>query len=143
MTEFSTSYPSADGMYDPKFEHDACGVAMVARLDNEPSHEIVSNGLLALENLEHRGAAGADASTGDGAGILIQMPDDFYRVQMAAQGVTLPPPGEYGVGMIFLPKENACSSGRTSTSTCPRPASTASPCASFPATKPAASCSRS
>ena len=104
MTEFSTSYPSADGMYDPKFEHDACGVAMVARLDNEPSHEIVSNGLLALENLEHRGAAGADASTGDGAGILIQMPDLFFREDV---DFDLPPAGEYGVAMCFLPRDEA------------------------------------
>ena len=71
------------------------------------AHGIVEQGLKILENLDHRGAVGADKLMGDGAGILIQIPDDFYRAEMAAQGVTLPPPGEYGVGMIFLPKEHA------------------------------------
>ncbi|MBK5232974.1 MAG: glutamate synthase large subunit [Thermoleophilia bacterium] len=104
MTEFVTSLPSSDGLYDPTFEHDACGVAMVARLDNEARHDIVSNGLLALENLEHRGAAGADASTGDGAGILLQIPDLFFREEA---GFTLPPVGQYGVGMCFLPQDDA------------------------------------
>ncbi len=68
---------------------------------------IVAQGLKILENLDHRGAVGADALMGDGAGILIQIPDQFFRDEMAKQGVTLPPPGEYGVGMIFLPKEHA------------------------------------
>src|SRR5680860_259565 len=104
MTEFVTSLPSSDGLYDPTFEHDACGVAMVARLDNVPRHEVVSQGLLALENLEHRGAAGADASTGDGAGILIQIPDLFFREEA---GFDLPPVGKYGVGMCFLPQDEA------------------------------------
>ena len=72
MSEFTPSSRSRSGLYDSTFEHDACGVAMVARLDNVARHEVVSEGILALENLEHRGAAGADASTGDGAGILIQ-----------------------------------------------------------------------
>ena len=70
-----TKPPQADGLYDPRYEHDACGVAMVARLDNEPSHEVVERALEALDNLEHRGAEGADVRTGDGAGILIQLPD--------------------------------------------------------------------
>ena len=73
----------------------------------ERAHAIVEQGLKILENLDHRGAVGADKLMGDGAGILIQMPDEFYRAEMAAQGVELPPPGEYGVGMIFLPKEHA------------------------------------
>jgi glutamate synthase (NADPH/NADH) large chain/glutamate synthase (ferredoxin) len=77
---------------------------MVARLDNVARHDVVSEGLLALENLEHRGAAGADASTGDGAGILIQMPHDFFREE---SGVELPEPGGYGVAMCFLPKEES------------------------------------
>jgi glutamate synthase (NADPH/NADH) large chain/glutamate synthase (ferredoxin) len=102
MSDFVPSSRSASGLYDSKFEHDACGVAMVARLDNVPRHEVVSEGLLALENLEHRGAAGADASTGDGAGILIQMPDDFFREEA---GVELPPAGGYGVAMCFLPRD--------------------------------------
>lgn len=96
-----------DGLYDPKNEHDACGVGFVAHIKGAKAHAIVQQGLKILENLDHRGAVGADALMGDGAGILIQIPDDFYRAEMAAQGVTLPPPGEYGVGMIFLPKEHA------------------------------------
>ncbi len=67
------------GLYDPSYEHDACGVAMVARLDGVPSHETVQRAVIALENLEHRGAAGADPNTGDGAGILLQLPDEFLR----------------------------------------------------------------
>jgi glutamate synthase (NADPH/NADH) large chain len=73
----------------------------------QASHDIIEQGLLILKNLDHRGAVGADKLMGDGAGILIQIPDEFYRAEMAAQGVTLPPPGEYGVGMVFLPKEHA------------------------------------
>jgi glutamate synthase (NADPH/NADH) large chain/glutamate synthase (ferredoxin) len=104
MTEFTPSSRTRSGLYDSKFEHDACGVAMVARLDNEPCHDVVSQGLLALENLEHRGAAGADASTGDGAGILIQMPDLFFREETACE---LPSAGDYGVAMCFLPRDEA------------------------------------
>ena len=103
MTEFAPSSATRDGLYDSINEHDACGVAMVARLDNEPRHEVVSQGLLALDNLEHRGAAGAEARTGDGAGILIQIPDLYYREEA---GVELPPAGQYGVAMCFLPREN-------------------------------------
>ncbi len=98
---------SRDGLYDPAGEHDACGVGFVAHIKGTKSHAIVGQGLKILENLDHRGAVGADKLMGDGAGILIQMPDGFYRPEMAAQGVTLPPLGEYGVGMIFLPKEHA------------------------------------
>ena len=99
--------PQAQGLYDPSNEHDACGVGMVAHIKGKKSHEIISQGLKILENLDHRGAVGADALMGDGAGILIQIPDQFYREEMAKQGVKLPPAGEYGVGMIFLPKEHA------------------------------------
>ena len=95
------------GLYDPSQEHDACGVGFVAHIKGQKAHAIVQQGLKILENLDHRGAVGADALMGDGAGILIQIPDEFYRAEMAAQGVTLPAPGEYGVGMIFLPKEHA------------------------------------
>jgi glutamate synthase domain-containing protein 2/glutamate synthase domain-containing protein 1/glutamate synthase domain-containing protein 3 len=95
------------GLYDPAQEHDACGVGFVAHIKGQRKHVIVEQGLKILENLDHRGAVGADALMGDGAGILIQLPDEFYRAEMAAQGITLPPPGEYGVGMIFLPKEHA------------------------------------
>jgi len=95
------------GLYDPSQEHDACGVGFVAHIRGEKSHAIVAQGLKILENLDHRGAVGADKLMGDGAGILIQVPDALYREEMQAQGVTLPAPGEYGVGMIFLPKEHA------------------------------------
>lgn len=95
------------GLYSIQNEHDACGVGFVAHIKGEKSHHIIEKGLQILVNLDHRGAVGADKLMGDGAGILIQIPDAFYREEMAAQGVTLPPPGEYGVGMIFLPKEHA------------------------------------
>src|SRR5450830_1329215 len=101
------SAPAAQGMYDPENEHDACGVGFVAHIKGVKSHAIVQQGLKILENLDHRGAVGADKLMGDGAGILIQLPDALYREEMAKQGVALPPPGEYGVGMIFLPKEHA------------------------------------
>jgi hypothetical protein len=95
------------GLYSAAREHDACGVGFVAHIQGQKAHSIVEQGLKILENLDHRGAVGADKLMGDGAGILIQIPDEFYRAEMATQGVALPPPGEYGVGMIFLPKEHA------------------------------------
>ena len=95
------------GLYDPANEHDSCGVGFVAHIKGHKSHAIVQQGLKILENLDHRGAVGADKLMGDGAGILLQLPDALYREEMALQGVELPPPGEYGVGMIFLPKEHA------------------------------------
>ncbi|WP_374590654.1 glutamate synthase-related protein [Aquabacterium sp.] len=95
------------GLYDPANEHDACGVGFVAHIKGQKAHGIVEQGLKILENIDHRGAVGADPLMGDGAGILIQIPDEFYRAEMAKQGIELPPPGEYGVGMIFLPKESA------------------------------------
>ncbi|HYJ99840.1 MAG TPA: glutamate synthase central domain-containing protein, partial [Burkholderiaceae bacterium] len=96
-----------EGLYQPSHEHDACGVGFVAHIKGQRSHHIIEQGLLILANLDHRGAVGADKLMGDGAGVLIQIPDEYYRSEMAAQGVELPPPGEYGVGMIFLPKEHA------------------------------------
>ena len=95
------------GLYDPSREHDACGVGFVAHIKGQRSHSIIEQGLKILENLDHRGAVGADKLMGDGAGVLIQIPDELYREEMQALGVTLPPPGEYGVGMVFLPKEHA------------------------------------
>ncbi|HQS32857.1 glutamate synthase-related protein [Polaromonas sp.] len=95
------------GLYAGAHEHDACGVGFVAHIKGHKSHAIVEQGLKILENLDHRGAVGADKLMGDGAGILIQLPDALYREEMAKQGVSLPPPGEYGVGMVFLPKEHA------------------------------------
>jgi glutamate synthase (NADPH/NADH) large chain len=97
----------AQGLYDPTNEHDACGVGFIAHIKGKKSHSIVEQGLLILKNLDHRGAVGADKLMGDGAGILIQIPDQYFREEMSKQGIVLPPPGEYGVGMIFLPKENA------------------------------------
>jgi len=99
--------PPAQGLYDPSREHDACGVGFVAHIKGHKSHRIVEQGLQILGNLDHRGAVGADPLMGDGAGILIQMPDQFFREEMARHAVNLPPAGEYGVGMIFLPKEQA------------------------------------
>ncbi len=99
--------PQKQGLYDPINEHDACGVGFVAHIKGVKSHSIVGQGLEILKNLDHRGAVGADPLQGDGAGILIQIPDQLYREQMSEQGVTLPLPGEYGVGMVFMPKERA------------------------------------
>ncbi|MCD6682227.1 MAG: glutamate synthase subunit alpha [Burkholderiaceae bacterium] len=98
---------AAQGLYDPSFEHDACGVGFVAHIGGKKSHSLVEQGLQILCNLDHRGAVGADPLMGDGAGILIQIPDAFFREEMARAGVALPPAGEYGVGMVFLPKEHA------------------------------------
>ena len=100
-------FPQKQGLYDPKNEHDACGVGFVAHVKGRKSHEIVSQGLEILKNLDHRGAVGADPLQGDGAGILIQVPDALYREDMASRGIELPPAGEYGVGMVFMPKEIA------------------------------------
>jgi len=106
-TAAEISHLQDNGLYSSAHEHDACGVGFVAHIKGVKSHDIVKNALQILQNLDHRGAVGADKLMGDGAGILIQLPDALYREEMAAQGVTLPPPGEYGVGMVFLPKENA------------------------------------
>jgi glutamate synthase (NADPH/NADH) large chain len=95
------------GLYRARHEHDACGVGFVAHIKGTKAHAIVEQGLKILENLDHRGAVGADKLMGDGAGVLIQIPDEYYRADFAARGIELPPPGEYGVGMIFLPKEHA------------------------------------
>jgi glutamate synthase (NADPH/NADH) large chain len=95
------------GLYNPANEHDACGVGFVAHIKGVKSHSIVEQGLQILKNLTHRGAVGADPLAGDGAGVLIQLPDQFLREEMAERGVELPRPGEYGVGMVCLPKEPA------------------------------------
>ena len=92
------------GLYDPQYEHDACGVAFVARLNGEPTHETVQRAVVALANLEHRGAAGADPNTGDGAGILLQMPDELMR---GVIGTTCRRTGAYGVCVCFLPQDEA------------------------------------
>jgi glutamate synthase (NADPH) large chain len=96
-----------EGLYSSQNEHDACGVGFVANIKGSRSHGLIEQALLILRNLDHRGAVGADTLYGDGAGILVQIPDAFYRQQLHEQGVDLPPPGEYGVGMVFLPREHA------------------------------------
>ncbi|NOT81284.1 MAG: glutamate synthase subunit alpha, partial [Gallionella sp.] len=104
----SLSYlPVQQGLYDPRQERDACGVGFVAHIKGKKSHDMVSQGLQILENLTHRGAVGADPLAGDGAGILLQIPDAFLRAQCAAQNITLPAVGRYGVGMLFLPRDAA------------------------------------
>ncbi|MCX6395383.1 MAG: glutamate synthase large subunit [Propionibacteriales bacterium] len=96
-------YPQAQGLYDPKHDRDACGVAFVATLTGVPSHDIVVKALTALRNLEHRGAAGAEPNSGDGAGILLQVPDRFFREVTAELGFELPAAGGYAVGTAFIP----------------------------------------
>ena len=96
---------TAQGLYDPRNEHDACGVGFIAQMKNVKSHKIVEDGLFILENLTHRGAVGADPLMGDGAGVLVQVPDRFFREEMAAQGIELPASGQYGVGHIFMPQD--------------------------------------
>jgi glutamate synthase (NADPH/NADH) large chain len=96
--------PEKQGLYDPSQEHDACGVGFIAHIKGQKSHSIVEKGLLLLRNLTHRGATGYDPKLGDGAGILIQMPDAFVRQETAKLNITLPPVGEYACGMVFLPQ---------------------------------------
>jgi glutamate synthase domain-containing protein 2/glutamate synthase domain-containing protein 1/glutamate synthase domain-containing protein 3 len=95
--------PSKQGLYDPGFEHDACGVGFVVNIKGEKSREIIEQALTVLENLDHRGACGCEENTGDGAGILMQVPHRFFSEACEGLGFELPDPGEYGVGMIFLP----------------------------------------
>jgi glutamate synthase (NADPH) large chain len=97
-----TGLPAPQGLYDPAFERDACGVAFVATLSGVPSHDIVRQAVTALHNLDHRGASGAEPDSGDGAGILLAMPDEFFR---AVVDFDLPPHGHYAAGMVFLPQD--------------------------------------
>src|SRR5687767_11862299 len=97
--------PPKQGLYDPQFEHDACGVGFVVNFKGKRSHEIVRQALTILINLRHRGACGCEVNTGDGAGILMQMPDKFFRKVCTKDGINLPAFGEYGVGMLFLPRD--------------------------------------
>ena len=98
--------PKKQGLYDPRFERDSCGVGFVVNVDGTRSHLIVRQGLEVLSNLAHRGACGCDPETGDGAGALIQIPHEFLQRDRRALGLKLPPAGEYGVGMVFLPRED-------------------------------------
>ena len=95
--------PAKQGLYDPRYEHDACGVGFVVNIKGQKSNAIVAQGLEVLLNLAHRGACGCEPNTGDGAGVLMQMPDKFMRKAAAEVGIELPPEGDYAVGMIFLP----------------------------------------
>src|SRR5580658_2438617 len=97
--------PPKQGLYDPRNEHDSCGVGFVANIHGEKSNEIIAQGLQLLLNLDHRGAVGADPLVGDGAGCLIQIPDALYRDWAERAGLELPPPGDYGVAMCFLPRD--------------------------------------
>ena len=99
--------PLSQGLYDPAREHDACGVGFVAHIKGVKSHSIVEQGLLLLKNLSHRGAVGWDPKLSDGAGLLTQIPDKFFREEMTKQGVKLPKAGQYGIGMVFMPQDPA------------------------------------
>ncbi len=97
--------PPAQGLYDPAHEHDACGVGFVVDIKGRKSHAIVSQALTVLKNLLHRGACGCEVNTGDGAGILIQMPHRFLERECGRLGIALPAPGRYGAGLVFLPRD--------------------------------------
>src|ERR1044072_5583100 len=99
--------PPKQGLYDPQFEKDACGVGFVVNMKGRKSHSLVQQALQILVNLDHRGACGCEANTGDGAGILMQMPHEFFKVATDKSGFKLPNPGQYGVGMLFMPKDPA------------------------------------
>src|SRR6201986_5110035 len=103
--ELHTWRPSAEGLYDPSLEKDACGVGFIANIKGKKSHQIVSDALQILCNLEHRGAVGADPRFGDGAGILVQIPHAFFKRKAAEIGFQLPEPGQYAIGALFMPKE--------------------------------------
>ena len=94
------------GLYDPFYEHDGCGVGFIANINGQPSHQLITDGITILKNLVHRGATGGDLKTGDGAGILIQLPHSFLFKEAAKQKINLPPAGSYGIGMLFLPQNN-------------------------------------
>ena len=102
-----TGYPVAQGLYDPQFEHDACGVGFVVNIKGRKSHSIIQQALQVLLNLDHRGACGCEYNTGDGAGILIQPPHKFFKLAAREAGLSLPSAGEYACGMMFLPPESA------------------------------------
>src|SRR5690349_9585985 len=102
-----TGPPPKQGLYDPQFEHEACGVGFVVNIKGRKSHSIIQQSLQVLLNLDHRGACGCEANTGDGAGILIQPPHDFLKLVAKEDRITLPAPTDYAVGMIFLPPKAA------------------------------------
>src|ERR671916_192113 len=97
--------PQPQGLYHPDSEHDACGVGFICHIKGKPSHKIVSDALLMLENMNHRGACGCEPDSGDGAGIMVRTPDKLFRREAKRLGFKLPKHGEYGVAMCFLPQE--------------------------------------
>ena len=97
--------PPKQGLYDPAFEHDACGVGFVVNIKGRKSHQLVTDALQILVNLDHRGACGCEANTGDGAGILMQMPHEFFAKRAEQLNFKLPAVGQYGVGMMFMPPD--------------------------------------
>src|SRR3954470_18040062 len=99
--------PAKQGLYDPQFEHEACGVGFLVNIKGRKSHDIIGQALRILLNLDHRGACGCEANTGDGAGILLQTPHNFLKLVAKEGRVTLPSFGDYGVGMVFLPPDPA------------------------------------
>ena len=105
MTTYDPAMPEAQGLYDPRNEHDACGVGFIADMHNRKSHGIVQQGLQILLNLDHRGAVGADPKLGDGCGILTQIPHRFFLEECAKIGIALPGPREYGIGQFFMPRD--------------------------------------
>ena len=105
MTKLILKTPRAQGLYDPQFEHDSCGVGFVVHVKGKKTHSIVQQALTVLLNLRHRGACGCEANTGDGAGILLQIPHAFLMEESKKIGIALPPAAEYGVGMVYLPPD--------------------------------------
>ena len=103
----ASGVPKPTGLYDPRNDHDSCGVGFIARIDGVSLHAVVKQGIRILVNLEHRGALGGDKSTGDGAGLLLEVPDTFFRQVCPGEGLYLPPRGDYAVGMLFLPMDEA------------------------------------
>ena len=101
----STGLPPRQGLYDPRLEHDSCGVGFVVDIEGRKSHDLVQKAIQILLNLEHRGACGCEKNTGDGAGILLQTPHRFLKRACEQVGIRLPEPGDYGVGMVFLPTD--------------------------------------
>ena len=103
---FISQFPQAEGLYDPAFEHDSCGVGLISNIKGRQSHDIVRMGLDMLQNLSHRGAVGSDPDTGDGAGILMQIPHAYLKERCADLGIHLPQPGRYAVGVLYTPRDN-------------------------------------
>src|SRR5438552_805483 len=106
-TRERTGPPPKQGLYDPQYEHDACGVGFLVNIKGRKSNQIIRQALQILVNLNHRGACGCEKNTGDGAGILTQMPHEFLKEVCDDSRIALPGPTEYGVGMVFLPQERA------------------------------------